>query len=463
LFKEDNVMTHAPAPGTPSRNVKIAVAILVGLLVVGTAIFILVRRSAVSLSGGEGFLGTRAGLFADLNLIAEIVLLVGLFVGFVLVRTGNAPANRQNREAWIAAHQYNQTTWVLFNLVLTLFIMAMVFFGQVAPEMPDNLRDAYGLVSTLHAVLGMVTVVCGVYILLRMNKLLPKALRVAWWKNLMRGTLALYWVVGLFGLGTYYVWYIQPAPAAAIPTPAPTPEGGAPQGGVVDVFLSSNTFVQPEITIPVGTKVVFHNIDPRRHTVTFDNNDFPAKELGGGATHEITFDAVGDYAYFCEFHGGPGGVDMAGVIHVTESAELPTAAPSPTPVPTNTPAPTATITDTPAPPTPTEVGAPTATPADTPTPGPSPTPEPAIVIMQNFEFAPKEITVKAGQEIVFVIQEGRHGPYLSFENDTGIAGFDSGTLSAGQQYPVTFRNPGTYFVRCGVHPNEMLIKITVEP
>jgi plastocyanin len=172
---------------------------------------------------------------------------------------------------------------------------------------------------------------------------------------------------------------------------------------------------------------------------------------------------VGDYAYLCEFHGGPGGVDMAGVIHVTESAELPTAAPSPTPVPTNTPAPTATITDTPAPPTPTEVGAPTATPADTPTPGPSPTPEPAIVIMQNFEFAPKEITVKAGQEIVFVIQEGRHGPYLSFENDTGIAGFDSGTLSAGQQYPVTFRNPGTYFVRCGVHPNEMLIKITVEP
>src|SRR5258705_5795507 len=34
------------------------------------------------ISGSPGFLGTRASLFADLNLVAEIILLLGLTAGF---------------------------------------------------------------------------------------------------------------------------------------------------------------------------------------------------------------------------------------------------------------------------------------------------------------------------------------------------------------------------------------------
>jgi len=32
-------------------------------------------------------------------------------------------------------------------------------------------------------------------------------MHIAWWKTLMRCTLAGYWEVALGGLATYYVWY----------------------------------------------------------------------------------------------------------------------------------------------------------------------------------------------------------------------------------------------------------------
>ncbi len=334
-------MTNLPKPGTPSRTVKIAIAAVIGLVLVGAGIFIVVQRNATSLGGGPGLLGTRAGLFADLNLIAEIVLLLGLLTGFIFARVGNAPANKANREAWISAHQYNQTGWVLFNILLTVFIMAMVFFRQVAPGIPDNLRGAYGAISTIHAGLGTLTLFCGVYILLRMNRLLPKPLRIAWWKNLMRVTLALYWIVGLFGFGTYYVWYVRPLPVVAVPV-AETPPVANQAGGKVVVPLANYVFVPVELTVPVGTTVVFQNVDPDAHTVTFDHDEFGALGLLAGDTQEILFDKVGDFQFYCEYHGSPGLKGMAGVIHVVEASQLaavptavtpPTATPPPTPVP----------------------------------------------------------------------------------------------------------------------------------
>jgi hypothetical protein len=75
--------------------------------------------------------------------------------------------------------------------------------------MPGNLPTAYGLVSTIHGLIGLVAIVCGVYLLLRMNKLIPVRWRVPWWRNLMRFTIGLYWTVGVLGLAIYYVWYMR--------------------------------------------------------------------------------------------------------------------------------------------------------------------------------------------------------------------------------------------------------------
>lgn len=325
-------MSNAPKKSdTPATPVKMAVAVIIGLVLIGTAVFVLVQRNATSLGGGQGLFGTRAGLFADVNLVAEVILLVGLMVGYGFARGKNIPA-----------HQYNQTAWVLFNIVLTVFIMAAVFNIQVRPGIPDNLRDAYGLTSSLHAVLGTLTILCGIYILLRMNKLLPKALRISWWKNLMRITLGLYWLTGLFGLGTYYVWYVRPLPTVAVPTPEPTQVGGLQPGGQVTLPLANYAFVPADLTIPAGTKVLFENLDPDAHTVTFDNDEFSALGFQAGDSGDITFDTVGTFQYYCEYHGGPGVSGMAGVIRVVEASAnvvVPTAVvpPTVTPQPTAIP------------------------------------------------------------------------------------------------------------------------------
>ncbi len=182
--------------GTPDTVTKILAAGLIILILAG-AIYFLATGGAASLSARPGLFGTRATLSSDLNLIAQFILLLGLGIGAAFAHRGN-----------ITAHQYTQTGIVLFNLVLTIFIMAVSYRQNVIPKLPGILGTAYGLVSTIHAILGLLAIICGLYLIIRMNQLIPESLRISWWRNLMRFTLGLYWAVGLLGLGLYYVWYV---------------------------------------------------------------------------------------------------------------------------------------------------------------------------------------------------------------------------------------------------------------
>ena len=181
----------------PSRKVKITIAVVLTLALIASSV-LLALGGPTRVAERPGFFGTRANLFSDINLVAQLVLLAGLSMGAILARRGN-----------IAAHQYNQTAWVLFNVVLTIFIMGVAFFEYIAPGLPGNFSKAYVVASTIHTVLGSLTILCGIYLLLRMNRRLPKSLRISWWRGLMRLTLALYWIVGLFGLAVYYFWYVR--------------------------------------------------------------------------------------------------------------------------------------------------------------------------------------------------------------------------------------------------------------
>ena len=181
----------------PDRKVKIIISIIFAFLLIGAGVF-LASGGPTGIAARPGILGTRANLFSDLNLFAQILLLLGLCAGAVLARRGH-----------ISAHQYNQTWWVLFNIILTIFIMVVAYFEYVIPGLPDDLRNAHGIVSTIHAALGLLAILCGVYLILRMNQLIPKRWRVKWWRKLMRITLGLYVLVGLFGLVIYYVWFVS--------------------------------------------------------------------------------------------------------------------------------------------------------------------------------------------------------------------------------------------------------------
>ena len=137
-----------------------------------------------------------AGLLYDLNVLFHVLLVAGLTFGYWLAKRGN-----------IAAHRYNQTDWVLLNAVLVVLIM-VGGLADVKPEAVSDLAKAHILVPWVHALLGGATVLCGLWLVLQMNGLLPPWLHVRAWKTLMRVTLAGYWVVALLGLVIYYLWFV---------------------------------------------------------------------------------------------------------------------------------------------------------------------------------------------------------------------------------------------------------------
>ena len=149
----------------------------------------------------KGFLGTGATFAADLNLIINVAMGIALLVGTVLAR----------RKRY-AAHGVCQTTVLLLNLVMTALVMWPSFHAQIMPRLPARLGRRYYAVATGHAALGTVAELFGLYVVLVAGtNIVPRRLRFKHWKLWMRVELALWWIVLLTGIGTYYVWYLAPA------------------------------------------------------------------------------------------------------------------------------------------------------------------------------------------------------------------------------------------------------------
>lgn len=170
-------------------------AIITAAVMVAGSLAWILGISLSGLAGAPGFFGPGP-LIADANLILEIILVAGLTYGFVLARRGN-----------IDAHRINQTTWVVLNVGLIVLVMAGSLH-DVNVSRPAELGDWRVGVTWLHAAVGTLTALTGVWIVLQMNDVLPQSLHVAGWKNLMRAALAGYWLTALLGFATFYFWYI---------------------------------------------------------------------------------------------------------------------------------------------------------------------------------------------------------------------------------------------------------------
>ncbi len=111
------------------------------------------------------------------------------------------------------------------------------------------------------------------------------------------------------------------APAQAS-TPAPAVQGaatsapGPAQGQSMKIDLQNFAFAPRALTVSAGTTVVWQNDDSAAHTVTADNGSFDSGNLNPGAKFQFTFTKPGTYAYYCRYHGGPGGQGMSGQIIV---------------------------------------------------------------------------------------------------------------------------------------------------
>jgi plastocyanin len=109
-----------------------------------------------------------------------------------------------------------------------------------------------------------------------------------------------------------------PEPTTAPPTEALAPTQ-APETAVEnEVNIVDSAFADPAISVGVGTTVTWTHVGNLPHTVTADDGSFDSGTLQRGATFSLTFDQPGTNAYYCRFHGGPGGLNMSGTIVVTE-------------------------------------------------------------------------------------------------------------------------------------------------
>lgn len=99
-------------------------------------------------------------------------------------------------------------------------------------------------------------------------------------------------------------------------------------------------FFPAEITVPVGTTVVWRNLSDIPHDATARDKSFASDQLPKGKEFSFTFKTPGDIQYYCSVSGHED-AGMVGVIKVTGGAPPPTAATTPTTQPvtaTTTPA-----------------------------------------------------------------------------------------------------------------------------
>ena len=150
---------------------------------------------AVNKAQSGGFFGPGP-LAADINLSLEIALVLGLTAGMLLARRGR-----------IETHRVNQTIWALVNAALVACVMIPSLGHAKLARLSDLARWSAAL-PWLHAAIGLLTLTGALWLVLQMNDILPERWHVAWWKTLMRFTLAGYWLVALLGVLLYFQWYV---------------------------------------------------------------------------------------------------------------------------------------------------------------------------------------------------------------------------------------------------------------
>ena len=145
----------------------------------------------------QSLVGTRAA--SDINLVAQILILAGLYYGFSLARRKR-----------IAQHANVQTAMVFLNLILIAIVMTPSLLGYVdyvnaGGAVSDRLRQ----LLAVHSVLGAAVEVYAIYLIARMRtEWIPERFQVRNFALAMRATLALWTVVFLLGVWIYAEQYV---------------------------------------------------------------------------------------------------------------------------------------------------------------------------------------------------------------------------------------------------------------
>jgi uncharacterized membrane protein YozB (DUF420 family) len=149
-----------------------------------------------SFLNGSGFLGTHASFRIDATLVLILFSIFLFTVGWQL-----------RLRKYKRAHCVVQAIAAILNTAVVAFVMIGSFYSNILPGLPAKLfRGTYGI-TTLHAFIGAIAVVLGIFVVLRANNLVPKGVRFNNYKLFMRTSLILYWLSALLGVAVYVTVY----------------------------------------------------------------------------------------------------------------------------------------------------------------------------------------------------------------------------------------------------------------
>jgi plastocyanin len=82
------------------------------------------------------------------------------------------------------------------------------------------------------------------------------------------------------------------------------------------VSVQDEIFIPGQAEILAGDTLTWTQDGAEQHTITADDGSFDSGIINPGDTFAFTFDASGTYPYYCQIHGAPGGIGMAGTVIV---------------------------------------------------------------------------------------------------------------------------------------------------
>ncbi len=144
-----------------------------------------------------GFLGTKATLRSDLTLVLILITAILFNIGFILARRKQ-----------FKVHRWVQTSAVIINTLVVLISMVTSYIIHILPGIPSKLGQGDYAVTTLHGIIGAITLLLGVFVALRGNELVPVGLRFRNYKLFMRCAYALYMFATLGGVIVYVIVFI---------------------------------------------------------------------------------------------------------------------------------------------------------------------------------------------------------------------------------------------------------------
>jgi len=146
---------------------------------------------------GHGFLGTNAPFLSDFSLILILLTAIMFTIGWYLAK--------QRR---YEAHRWVQTVAATINAIVVLGVMINSYVTHILPGIPAKLFEGDYGVTTMHAIIGTIGLFLGIFVVLRGNERVPKALRFKNYKLFMRTSYALYMLATLLGVVVYVMAFI---------------------------------------------------------------------------------------------------------------------------------------------------------------------------------------------------------------------------------------------------------------